>query len=634
MTAMQENASLTDSVNILRTQLEQLEQVKSDETVKLEGVIEEFTERLGKMEGQLRVVQRERDALKGSEERLRGEVEEGRRVLEGKEEMVRGLMSEGEKLSKTEMKHLQTIKKQRAKEADMEKELKELRDKVQAMTGEIADLKERVGKLAEIEKKQADTVRSLTEVNEQQAKLVVKLEGDVTSGKGKQAELQASLDRAWSDLAEARKMHAEASSAAAAAGLEEKVKANEELRRQLEKVKEDGEAVESGLRKEILDLRTSLTRVEDEAGWKEDNLRREISTLQQRLRTAEARNDDLMSVAQDSTRPYLRQIELLQTQHGNAVKSWEGIERDLTLKLHDAETDRANAVVRERALGEKVNGLLTRISALESEVAQERQERARMEMELETEKHRATEFERTAGDLSVKLEHVRGVHAKALEEAKQTYQRMLRQQIQEERDQWEDRMKAEEKARMAKEVEKQKLRLDIGQRRGSGFGMGRRDSSASNDGLSSGMRTPSLTDVSSPGPGSSFGGGGGSAGGGLTTAAIIERLHSSVKQYEGQVSSLQTQLQMASQTRDELAEELVRVTNENETMKSVINKLQESEQGKADLERRYNGALELLGEKTEQVEEMQADINDMKQAFRAQVQELLAEVEELKNRVK
>ena len=51
-------------------------------------------------------------------------------------------------------------------------------------------------------------------------------------------------------------------------------------------------------------------------------------TLQQRLRTAEARNDDLMSVAQDSTKPYLRQIELLQTQHGNAVKNWEGIERE------------------------------------------------------------------------------------------------------------------------------------------------------------------------------------------------------------------------------------------------------------------------------------------------------------------
>ena len=48
----------------------------------------------------------------------------------------------------------------------------------------------------------------------------------------------------------------------------------------------------------------------------------------------------------------------------------------------------------------------------------------------------------------------------------------------------------------------------------------------------------------------------------------------------------------------------------------------------------YNGALELLGEKTEQVEEMRADINDMKQAFRAQVTELLAEVEELRRRVK
>ena len=38
---------------------------------------------------------------------------------------------------------------------------------------------------------------------------------------------------------------------------------------------------------------------------------------------------------------------------------------------------------------------------------------------------------------------------------------------------------------------------------------------------------------------------------------------------------------------------------------------------------RYNTVLEMLGEKTEQVQELQADIDDMKLAFRNQIQELI-----------
>ncbi|KAJ3036630.1 hypothetical protein HDV00_002526 [Rhizophlyctis rosea] len=642
MTAMQENAALTDSVNVLKAQLEQLETVRSEESIKVESVIKEFTERLGTMDKQYRAVVKERDSLRqnstATQGSLQASLEEKTRLLEQKEMQIEGLMSEGEKLSKTEMKHLQTIKKLRAKETETDAQLKELTANLATASSEISELKERVTRLVETEKKQADTVRNLTELNEQQAKQLIKLEGELAVGKEKQAELQASLDRAWNDLTEARKLQAEANNAAAAERLEKEVKANEELHRQLETLKSENDSISAGLRKEIMDLRSALTRVEDEAGWREDNLRRELATAQQRLRSAESRNDDLQSVAQESTRPYLRQIELLQSQHSAAIKNWEGVERELTVRLHEVEMERQGVLGREKGLVERVNGLVTRISVLESEVGRERQERARVELELETERHHSSELKKQVGELEVKLEGIKGVHSRALEEAKGTYQRMLRQQVQEERDMWEERMRSEERRREVREVEKQKLRLDIS-RRGSGVGFGgggggggvgergvlRREGSAgSSESLTGGLRTPSsetggMAAAAASTPTS-----------GLTPAAIIERLHSSVKQLEGQVSSLQTQLQMASQTRDELAEELVRVTNENENMKSEIMKSREEEAGRADLERRYNAALELLGEKTEQVEELQADINDMKQAFRAQVQELLAEVDELK----
>jgi TATA element modulatory factor len=45
------------------------------------------------------------------------------------------------------------------------------------------------------------------------------------------------------------------------------------------------------------------------------------------------------------------------------------------------------------------------------------------------------------------------------------------------------------------------------------------------------------------------------------------------------------------------------------------------------LERRHSTALELMGEKDEQLEELRADFNDLKQLYRVQVSELLGRLE-------
>ncbi|RKO88420.1 hypothetical protein BDK51DRAFT_52204 [Blyttiomyces helicus] len=319
MTAMQENASLNETANVLRRQLEQLEEVRSQETVKVDTVVKEFTERLGAVDRQLTAAIKERDALRAnatsSTSALQSSLAEASRLLEQKEAMVQGLLAEGEKLSKAEMKSLGIIKKLRAKEAETDKELKALTTKLESAATEIADLKEKLARLSEIERRQAgaprshypylrfalfagsETSRSLTEVNEQQAKQLVKLENEVTAHREKQVELQvgcclpspnhlrfftlflqllahnpvlkATLDRAWLELADARKLQAEANSAAQSEALSKEIRANEALHEELAALKTEAEAVEVALRKEIFELRATLTQAEDEAGWKE-----------------------------------------------------------------------------------------------------------------------------------------------------------------------------------------------------------------------------------------------------------------------------------------------------------------------------------------------------------------------------
>ncbi|RKO85057.1 hypothetical protein BDK51DRAFT_46853 [Blyttiomyces helicus] len=323
-----------------------------------------------------------------------------------------------------------------------------------------------------------------------------------------------------------------------------------------------------------------------------------------RLQAADARAEDLSHLGQEASRPLLRQIEALQTQHNSAVKSWEQIEQRwarsffrpcLTHRLHEAEADRAMALEKERALVERVNELTSRVSLVEAQSSRERQEKSRLMIELQAAKLRTETLEQETSDLTATLDHIKATHTRALEETKENYQRMLRQQLAEEREQLEEKHRAEEAARVAKENERQKLRLDISRRGSQAAGTRRTDSGSPL--LSSYPESFSRSSLDMATPSSAA----------LGPSVMIDRLHTNVKQLEGQLSSLQTQLQMATQTRDELAEELVKVTNENEEL--------------------YLAALELLGERTEEVEELRQDIKDVKDLYKGQVDTLLAQLE-------
>ncbi|CAG8750956.1 785_t:CDS:2, partial [Funneliformis caledonium] len=104
---------------------------------------------------------------------------------------------------------------------------------------------------------------------------------------------------------------------------------------------------------------------------------------------------------------------------------------------------------------------------------------------------------------------------------------------------------------------------------------------------------------------------------------MIEKLNSSVRHLEGQVSTLQGQLHMTTKNR-------VKLTVQMEDISIKTRRLPKLELQFHELNERYQITLELLGEKTEQVEELRADIEDMKDAYRNQITELAAELEKYK----
>ncbi|KAI8356948.1 TATA element modulatory factor 1 TATA binding-domain-containing protein [Mortierella sp. GBAus27b] len=113
-------------------------------------------------------------------------------------------------------------------------------------------------------------------------------------------------------------------------------------------------------------------------------------------------------------------------------------------------------------------------------------------------------------------------------------------------------------------------------------------------------------------------------------AVAIERLNTMVRQLEGQVTFLNEQVRTANKNKDELSDELVRVTMELEEMQSHASRASGIDQELSLLQQRHKAALEMLGEKTEEVQELRADLHDVKEAYRDQINDLLGQLESLR----
>ncbi|XP_071736509.1 golgin candidate 5-like isoform X1 [Rutidosis leptorrhynchoides] len=79
--------------------------------------------------------------------------------------------------------------------------------------------------------------------------------------------------------------------------------------------------------------------------------------------------------------------------------------------------------------------------------------------------------------------------------------------------------------------------------------------------------------------------------------------------------------------RDSLSEELVKMTEECEKLRSEVALLPRIKAELDALKVRHSAALELMGERDEQLEELRADIVDLKEVYREQVNLLVNKIQ-------
>lgn len=627
-----DKARLEEECDNLRDEVVSLK----EESSTVQSLKDEFTQRIADAERKAQLACKERDIAKKEIKGLREELStrlnasDTMEIIKEKEEQIRGLLEEGEKLSKQQLQHSNIIKKLRVKEKESDTKTIKQQKKIKEQEDELRQLQQVLDGKEEVEKQHRENIKKLNGVVERQEKELSRLQTDAEELQEQNRSVQAALDNSYKELAELHRANASRVSDAEEAALSRETQAKEQLSLALEKAKEEARMQQEALANQVADLRLALQRAEQQQARKEDYLREEISELQQRLQEAETRNQELSQSVTSATRPLLRQIENLQASLGGQTASWEKLEKNISDRLAEAQAQLAVAVEKERSAAEELLSIKSQLASLDSQNSLLRQEKARLLAQLEAEKNKREKLEDETSREHVELENLRGEHIRMQEDAKKE-KLLLTNQLEMEKMKVEQEKKKCYLAQEAlKEKERKAMSHSVGEPPASSTPSLSRSSSISgadnaglhtsilsqDDSLDHSLATMTMS-VSMSGTNlyeaARLSGG----------SSIVENLQSQLKLREGEIAQLQLEISSLERSRSVMSEELVRLTNQNDEMEEKVKEIPKLKVNLKELEQRHNTILQMYGEKAEEAEELRLDLEDVKNMYKTQIDELL-----------
>ena len=97
---------------------------------------------------------------------------------------------------------------------------------------------------------------------------------------------------------------------------------------------------------------------------------------------------------------------------------------------------------------------------------------------------------------------------------------------------------------------------------------------------------------------------------------LVERMSAAIRRLESEKVAAKEELSRISSQRDEARAEIVTLIKDIEAGKAATNRVESLEKEVAEINDRYQTTLEMLGEKSELVEELRADVDDVKAMYR------------------
>ncbi|XP_023533525.1 golgin candidate 5-like isoform X2 [Cucurbita pepo subsp. pepo] len=569
--------------------IEKLKKKSSD--AEIESLREEYHQRVSTLERKVYALTKERDTLR----REQNKKSDAASLLKEKDEIINQVMAEGEELSKKQAAQESQIRKLRAQTRELEEEKKGLMTKLQ------------------VEENKVDSIKRDKTATEML--------------------LQETIEKHQTELAAQKEYYTSALTAAKEAENLAEARANSEARSELESRLREAEDRETMLVQTLEELRQTLSRKEQQAVFREDMLRGDIEDLQKRYQASERRCEELITQVPESTRPLLRQIEAIQETTARRAEAWASVERSLNSRLQEAEAKSAAAEGRERSINERLSQTLSRINVLEAQVSCLRAEQTQLSKTLEKERQRAAEIrqeylaakeeadtqEGRAIQLEEEIQDLRRKHKEELQEYLR-HKKLLQQEIEKEKT---ARMDLERKAHLHSTAASDNSSIkrhnsmfengDLARKLSSSSSLGNMEESYFLQ-ASLGSSDRKITGDIPMGPY-------------YMKSMNPSSFEAALRQKEGELTSYVSRMKSIEMIRDSLAEELVKLTSQSEKLRAEAGMLPGIRAELEALRRRHSAALELMGERDEELEELRADIVDLKEMYREQVNLLVNKIQ-------
>ncbi|GFP81860.1 golgin candidate 5 [Phtheirospermum japonicum] len=567
-----------------------------------ETLREEYHQKVAALERKVYALTRERDTLR----REQNKKSDAAALLKEKDEIINQVMAEGEELSKKQAAQESQMRKLRAQIRELEEEKKGLLTKLQVEENKVESIKR-------------DKVAT-------------------------ENLLQETVENHQAELAAQKEYYTNALNAAKEAEALAEARANTEARTEVESRLREAEDRESMLVQTLDELRQTLSRRDQQAVFKEDMLRKDIEDLQKRYQASERRCEELITQVPDSTRPLLRQIEAMQVLlSARRAEAWAAVERSLNSRLQEAEAKAATSEEKEHSMNERLTQTLSRINVLEAQISCLRAEQTQLTRSLEKERQRAAENrqeylalkeeadtqEGRVNQLEQEIRELKRKHKEELHEAL-THQELLQQELQREKA---ARLDQERAARL------QPLAVpdqsSITRQKSAAFenGLDRKLSTTSSMGSMEESYFLQTTLDSSDNLSEHRSLGEGTMSPYYMKSMTSNTYEAALRQKEGELASYMSRLASMEAIRDSLAEELVKMTAQCEKLQTEAATLPGIRAELEALRRRHSAALELMGERDEELEELRADIVDLKEMYREQVNLLVNKVQRLSSSI-
>ncbi|KAK5678282.1 hypothetical protein LTS10_009454 [Elasticomyces elasticus] len=609
--------------------------------------------------------------------------------LAEKDERIALLMEEGEKLSKTELRHMQTIKKLRGTAGEKDKAASELSKRLEKAEKAELELKQKLRRAEVAEREASEKARQIAGIEKEVEQLRVDRENASELIRNLTSQLKVANENV-------KKAEKEAGSRASEADRDRIAT----LENELEDARIEKTLAEDRATTEIKTARDESERQRSRFSVRETELKDEMATMESRVEAMRSRVEEASSDGGggglESNVMLLRQVETLQSQYGMAKANWETIESTLIARVSALEGERDEAVKREADMRKRAREATVAKRRVEEEFEGQREEveslrsqMVRLSEECEGARRALESKVRELGDLRDSLERDRKLWeaetAQRVEEARSHAQQQRGQPLTSSRN--DSPATSGRKASAADLVglhmpatrhvrpsnnhrvtshDLAALHTQHADRPGS------RRSSAMPTPASTTARFPassqahpvdrssasispalsrqesSLSLVTSPTGGMpptpsieidhpNFDSGSNSPERTIndlmstSTAAagpsvqLVERLSTAVRRLESEKATHREELLRLSSQRDDSRDEMVRLMRELEGVKSQEGKVETLQTEQGELKRRYEALLEMLGEKEEEVDSLKGDVGELKAMYRALVEEKLPE---------